>query len=474
MSKTRTSRLGAIVIAAALMSGTLNGRAPAQADVAPGPNVVFGTIETAAHQPVQGAIVTLELSPSAGYLDRAGGSLMHVLGTATTDAHGGYAVKVSAMDNVLREAEFLNGAVNLAVNVVKYEAMDGGYRTYLGAASVYGQIMSYGPSPLGWALAPLNIGAMTVADASLGIGGLPDTPSDDPQDPNRSEVATAPRPSSPLVGSVTSMLPWAPDPLPDLPYLGGGAVMYPPTLPEYPPAGTPESDPNENPDDRCKHTANQGTWLVDRLEGGYRWQPVGEVHATPTISVSYTYGQHGATVLGAAVSADGSHWKVSGGAAMTNDGGSDTALPKMPGTFSRRVNGEFTYVHNRKTWCPEGYNSENGPTAAHTFEIMALSWTGGLDYDSGDLPGDDYRSRDKAIDDLRAMTVRVRAHYAQVQGKSYKYTVDVSAFGVGLNAVSSFDESHKMEMWGGNETGIHAWGDVDVPSSPDNHAIYTY
>ena len=467
----------AVASATVALAGTVNVGATAQAEEARSAvNVISGTIETAEGTPLPGTLVFAELSPSAGYLDRVGGSLIHQLGTATTDVQGAFAISLPDSDKVLAEAQYLNGFVNMQVSAIKYEANDGAYTTYVGAGSVYSQVVSYGSSPTGLALAPVNIGVMTIANAAEGIGGLPETPSNDPQDPEHNNDPTAVRlPSVPAVGAAAALAPWAPDPVPTVSMPGDSfSVTAPPMLPEPPPfLMTPEKN-EDDPDDRCKHTANQGTWLVDLLDKEARWQPVGEVHSTPGTKVRYTYGESAMTSLGAAVKAEGGHWKVSGSAMITNDGSFDTEMPIMPNTFARRVNGEFNYVHNRKTYCPEGYNTDRGPTATHMEEIKALGWTGGLDYDTGSLPGDDHDSCEKAIDEMHAMTVLPNRTYTKKSGKSFKYTFGVSAFGVGLNAESINDTNHTMELWSGSGGPWKAWGDLDVPSSSRNHAIYVF
>lgn len=441
----------------------------------PSVGVVSGVVHDTDGNPVTGADVQIELEPSAGYRT-AGGARIHLLGEALTGAGGVFSIPVPTTDDVLAEADYLNGTVNMMVQVVYQTAQNGVWTTEVGAGGVYSQLLEYDTGDAGFTLAPVNVGVVIIADTTSGIGGLPDTPPNDPYDPN-----TPPDPSVPLpagLGGVLAQVPYE-EPWVDTPSVStrwANVVALPPKLPESSAMPKPEDPPYSDPDDRCKRPINQGTWLVDKIDSEYRWQPVGEVHSVPGLKVRYHYEERASTTLGLAVSEDGSHWKVSGGTSMANDSGASTVLPWMPDTYARKVQGEFYYAHNRKTWCPVGYDERDGPYATHTEEIKAVSWQGGVRYDSEDLSGADNRdARDKAIAEGRAMTLVKGDSFSRKSGTSYKYTAGVSAFGVGLNAVSTFDTKHTLELIAGtSRQSWRAWGDKGAPPSAANHAIYVY
>jgi hypothetical protein len=454
--------------------------APAQAGTAiPGVNVVFGVIADASGRRLPGAHVSLELAPSAGY-DTPGGALIHELAQTVTDAVGAFILQLPTTADLLAEAEYLNGAVNMTLRAVKIAAEDGAWHTYVGTGGIYTQVVEYGPSPTGYATAPLNIGVMYVEDvkAQAGLSGFAETPSDDPEDPHSDHTAVVGVQANglPDAGWYVGQTPWVSAPYVPVPDALGNSVTVnaPPTLPEYP-AGTPENDDDRSGDDRCKSPSNQNTWIVDRIDLAYRNQPVGEVHSSLGEKIRYHYEEHAATTLGMAVSHEGGAWKVSGAAEMSNDGSTKTAIGWLNDTHAHRVLAEFVYVYNYLTWCPQGYDATKGPMAAHSAEIKALHWTGGLVADSNWIGGDTAENLHRAIKDGRAMKVRPGNECTKTTGKTYKYTAGVSAFGVGLNATSANDVHHTLELQAGTSREYwYAWGDKGAPADPKNHAIYSY
>lgn len=180
--------------------------------------------------------------------------------------------------------------------------------------------------------------------------------------------------------------------------------------------------------------------------------------------------------MGVGIRAEGKHWKVSGAMSVTNDSGAETEKTWQHDSFARRAEGEFVYHHNLKTWCPDGYDEERGPTALHMEEIVGKTWTGGLQYGSRDISGNDTGTAyDKARSEGRVMTFHKGDTFTKTKGKTFKYTAEVSAFGVGLNAESVNDVKHTMVVVAGHSREQwHLFGDVTVPADAPNHAVYIY
>lgn len=447
-------------------------------------NTVRGTVANAAGVPQPGADVVVELVPSGGYRI-SGGAHMHVVTSGVTDRLGGFALQIPTTGELLAEAEYLNGRVNMMVHVMKTKSEGSAWSVMLGAGGFYTSMVEFGPGAGAVALAPVNVGLVTIEETKslTGTTGLAEVPGNDPYDP-ATPVQPDTSPDLPSgVGATVGTMSYddptdgAVDGLVVEPPMSDTHVALPPTLPETPAdPGVPEGDEHSNGDDRCRRPANQGRWLVDQIGAEYRWQPVGEVHSITGLNVQYVYSQSAKTELGMAINTEGKGWKVSGETIIANDSSAQVTLPVMHGTFARKVEAEFYYVKNFKTWCPQGYDTDRGPYATHMHEIKALRWQGGVQYGSSDLGQMDSKEHyEAAVRDGRKATLRPGAEFEKTEGRSYKYTFGVSAFGVGLNAESLFDTKHKLILKAGTSRDEwHYWGDVGSPPSPANHAIYTY
>lgn len=262
-----------------LVSKTVDDQTPTiQTDLL---NQVYGVVADPNGAVQSGVTLVLELLPSDGY-DLPGGSQVFELARTVTDAAGEFVMQVPTTDEVLAEAEYLNGTVNLMLTAVKYAA---GERTawnmYFGAGAIYSSMVDYGPGVGGVAMAPVNVGVLTIEEAKVmtGTTGLAETPGNDPEDPNTAHVD----PPDVLVagtGDVAASVPVVSEPYVEAPSgYTQTHVAYPPGLTEIGAVDEHESGGGgaaPSGDDRCKKPANQGRWLVDRLDIEYRWQPVGE------------------------------------------------------------------------------------------------------------------------------------------------------------------------------------------------------
>lgn len=458
-----------------LVGGTVGDQTPTiQTDML---NKVWGVVADPNGTVQSGVTVILELIPSDGYDVPA---QVFELARTVTDTAGEFFMDVPTTDEVLAEAEYLNGTVNMMLTAVRYEATHVGLRAYLGAGAIYSSMVEYGPGVGGVAMAPLNVGVMTIEDvkAMTGTSGLAETPGNDPEDPNTVKVD---QPDIFVAGTgavAADNVPAVSEPYVEVPDgYTQTYVAYPPDLTEIETIEDADDRGGEGGgDNRCKHTANQGRWLVDHTEREERWQPVGEVHSIYGTKVKYTYSERANTQLGAGVKVEKGPWKISGSTSVTNDSGANVALPYMPDSFGRRVEAQFAYHYTRKTWCPQGYDEVDGPHALHTEEVVGKTWQGGLDYGSRDYSARDSRDEyEKATDEGRVAPLRRDAEWTKTKGKTFKYTYDVSAFGVSLNAESVNDINHTMVLKAGTSRDKwHIFGDIAAPTVNTNHAIYIY
>jgi hypothetical protein len=532
-------RTVALVGALAAALPGLIGLSAASAGIAPGPGTVYGSVRTATGQPVGDAQVVVELLPSAGYPMTGQGYQAMQLTTGRTDSLGGFVLNLVHDRRVDAEAHFHSGRVNLLISAIQqvpadpvpgtirlvndtisqtcatasqvvpqcdlspytdrvqrpiHDAQDtmaalGGItgpagqdttdRVLIGVGAFTAHMKEQDGGTAA-VIQPVNIGVLTVEDttALVGVSGIAETP---PEDTSSADTGSGPglydtnNGSAPGSGDLTVVPPGVSSPDANPPAVESAASTAPifDAIPIIAPANDPSG--GNKPDDRCLKGKNRGTWIVDVEDRDERLEPVGEVHTSTDEKVSYTYTQKAASTIGIGVKYDGGHWNVSGSVEMGNTSSGATSLPKMGGSFSRQVMGEFGFIKEHKTWCPQNYDGVNSK-ASHVDIVRALAWTGAVRYDSRDRSQfdqkDDY---DSAKDDHRVGDFQPNSDFVKNTGKTLKFSVGVEAFGVGLTAVSKNDVNHKMSLkTGTTRQHYHLFGDVAYPADAANHAVYAY
>lgn len=440
-----------------------------EAGVEPWANTVYGTALLPDGAALGDATAILEL------VDPATGTLGEVARTVTNSA-GGFVLDVHVDEPLIDAAKDMAGTLNFVLTVVKDVVVDGyGYATYRGVGGIYSAMMAYNGGLSGLAMAPVNVGSMYVAShVSPYAGGLPDTtPADDPYDPNTPTQSGMGYPSP--IGERVADVEMVQEPRVEIPQTilrdPGGVTVDPPELPD-PYSDKPREQEDANGGDfRCHSTENQGRHLIDEHINRNKFQIVGEVHAWDTMKVQYVYSERANTQLGFAIKPEGKGWKVSGASYVTNEAKATGTLEELNGRVALPVEAEFVHVYQKRTWCPHGYNEGRGPYASHDEIVFTTKWTGGAQYGTRNLPGDGTEAYKKALAEARAATMTTNYTFDKDEGRTYKYTFEVSAFGVGLYAVSENDARHKLTLKTTTHK-RHAFGDKDVPASPKNKAIY--
>jgi len=439
------------------------------AAVAPWMNTVYGRVVDAEGSPVAGMPVVLSLIRNRAALGED-----VELARAETNAAGVYVLNVPMSDALLAEAQFANGTVNMFLSATQTLGADVTWRTLHGAGAIYSSLMRYGGGT-GLVMAPVNVGVLTVVSvgASVGVYGLGDTPANDPYDPE-----TPPALSRPVLpgdaGGVIDTAPIAPSPAVEVE--GLDALLDMAVGPPAEPVGIMAPDEEEDPlggDARCRKPINQGKWFVDSLKNSQVWMPVGEVHSWLGMKTAYAYAESANTKIAAALNLEAKGWKISGSVNVTNSGKSTSTGGYKEGDQAIPFESEFVSVYEKRTWCPTGYDEDRGPTATHEERVTTTKWTGGTRYGSRALGGDGWDEYREAKAEGRSMTMYQNWTFTKDSGKTYKYTFGVSAYGVGLSAESMMDAKHRatiktttrLKDW-------HVWGDVDVPASALNHALY--
>lgn len=407
------------------------------------------------------------------------------LDTGRSNAAGAFVLQVVDDARVLAEAQFHSGQVNMLVSAIR-DGNDGGTigdgadRRVLVGVGAFSAHMTEQDGLSAALIQPVNIGVLTVEDtkALAGVSGIAESP---PEDTTSEDTGPGPglydtnNGSAPDSGDLTVVPPGVSSPDAEVPTIESAASTAP--IFDFVAVGDGSAEPSggPSPDDRCLKGQNRGAWIVDIKGREERLQPIGEVHSSTDEKVAYTYTQKAASTIGIGVNEEGKGWKVSGSVEMGNSSSGATSLPKMGGSFSRQVMGEFGFIKEHKTWCPTHYDGVNSK-ATHVDVVRALSWTGAIRYDSRDRSEydqkDDYTA---ARNSSRVADFPKGSVFVKNTGRSLKFSAGVSSFGVGLTIVSKNDNNHKATVnMGSTRDHYHLFGDVDYPAGADNHAVYAY
>lgn len=440
-------------------------------------DTVRGRVTDAEGHARAGVTLILELMPSDDDLAE-GQEFANELVRTVTDKAGEFLMQVPTTAELLAEAEYQNGNVNLMLSAIQYESTSNGYVVWQGAGAFYSAIVAYGSGPGGLGLAPVNIGVLTISSAAVSAGAsLPDTPSDDPYAADGTYVGSGPQRPALLTGGTGETA--AATPMPSEPYVETPDVMTdtyvsaPPDFPTYP-APSPEREPGEYDGDwKCKKPANQNRWVTDSRTLQTKFQPVGEVHGWWGTEIDYAYSERASSSLAVKVRPEGSNWSAGGRSYIGNDSNTQMGIPTQYSFVAVPVEAQFNHYYEKQTWCPQGYDPDRGPYATHREMVYTTAWTGGLRYGTRQLGGDGPEAYKKAAAEGRALTMYQNSKFKKNKGKTYKYSVGVEAFGVGIDIESINSAKHHFELrttaklkdW-------HLFGNKDVPPSPSNNAIY--
>jgi hypothetical protein len=132
-------------------------------ELAPIVNLVTGIVTDVEGRVMEGVNIALSL------LDDSQRNAEDLV-TVVTDEYGRFVGEIPTTEELRAEAEKANGAVNLWIEATKYEAHGHGYSTYHGAGGFYSSMIAYNAGATGLALAPVNVGVLTVVSVTEQAG----------------------------------------------------------------------------------------------------------------------------------------------------------------------------------------------------------------------------------------------------------------------------------------------------------------
>jgi hypothetical protein len=182
------------------------------------------------------------------------------------------------------------------------------------------------------------------------------------------------------------------------------------------------------------------------------WEPVGEIHTWDDMRGAFSYGETSSTDLGVAYDYGGGHWTASGSIHVGNSVSFQVGPIAVGPDTPLKVQAEFGWVKEQGT--PPACAGQTTE-----YRIRATGWTGGLR--PGPLvSGNDGPSKYYGVDptyraDIFAPTADKNG------GKNYKYTLDVSAFGVFTLSAETDYSSSVTDHW-------------DFGSQAIKHSLFSY
>jgi hypothetical protein len=206
-------------------------------------------------------------------------------------------------------------------------------------------------------------------------------------------------------------------------------------------------------------TAPTATWVV-----------LDEIHAYYDATVSTLYQVGASSDFGVGISADGSHWSVSGTAHVTNTGGSGQETGQYGPYYGRQIQGEFTGVKRHRF-----YNDcVHAPTIQ--YQAYLYLWQGGLRegadvhvWDGCDGNGQGF-CHQPGVD---TTFVSRGGHFFRVSGHTLNYGSGISIFGITLGGTSTFSSNLQVDLYAGTGAGSHyVFGHGAPPTS--SGAVYSY
>jgi hypothetical protein len=181
------------------------------------------------------------------------------------------------------------------------------------------------------------------------------------------------------------------------------------------------------------------------------FDPIGEAHVAYDTTGKFTYGETANTDLGGAYSYKGGKWDISVG---TNHMGNTKTEVIADYTAHQAYVGttKFRYRKERLDFTDDW---GDGHVCRTDYRIVPEGWLGGW------LDGADVSSKDSGgqMDTARgkgwALKFRAKTHWTKDTSRGHKYHTDVSAFGVGLHATSTWSSDVQFHWDFGGATDEH-------------------
>jgi hypothetical protein len=189
---------------------------------------------------------------------------------------------------------------------------------------------------------------------------------------------------------------------------------------------------------------------------------VGEAHAYWDAQASFTFNKSLSNSIGIKVSADGSHWSVSGAWTLESQTGISTGFPLRGPYFAHQYQIPLRYV-----WVKRKHTCHFWPGTPYwsytTYEIDPVGYSippGGYPGRIGnDVSDNDGYARFVASKPTYRAVVQRGTFLSLYAGRSITYGLAATAFGVGISLQTIYNSNHEQRIQAGNGYASHdIWG----------------